>query len=226
VSPQGIVALTRRHRVGVVTVLVLAACLAYGLEHSAPGYSDSATVAFTAPGADLFSHQSGLLVIDALTADSVMSETGHQQVRAAGGTAHYNVALVNLNDEDYPNYSDPYVTVTTTSPSPSAAQRTFSAVMQVLRHDLAAMQEQQAAKPATWIQARTIAAPSGPVAQGGSRKRTLAALAVLALIATFMTAAFLDRHSIRPRRLLRRTGAGPVAARGGWRAGKVHPGAD
>jgi hypothetical protein len=208
-------ALVRRHRAAVVAVFVLAVGLFYGLEHAAPIYADNATVAFTAPaGVGSFNDGTGLIVADALTADSVMSEAGQRQVRAAGGTATYKVALVNLNTEDYPNYSDPYVTVTTTSTDPAAAARTFSAVMGVLRSDLAAMQARQGAKPDTWIQTHIISAPTGPVAQTGSQKRVMIALAALALIGAFMVSRFLDRHPVRLRRLLRRVYGGTHQPRG------------
>jgi hypothetical protein len=210
-SPQSMSALMRRHRLAAVAVLVVAALVAFAIELAPTVYTDSATVVFSASASSgFFNDQSGLLTVDALTADSVMSQAGQQQVKAVGGTASYDVALVNFNDEDYPNYSDPYVTVTTTSASPAAVQGTFSAVMHVLKHDLAAMQARQGANPATWIQASISTAPTGPVAQTGSQKRVLAALMVLTLIAVFMTARFLDRRPVRLRRAIARfRGAGP-----------------
>jgi hypothetical protein len=195
-------ALVRRHLVAVAIVFICAVGLMYHFQHEAQGYIDTATVAFTAPTGpkgqtDLFEDEQSLLVIDALTANSAMSQQGEQQVRDLGGTATYDVALVNLNDEDYPNYSDPYVTVTTSSFDAAAAQHTFLAVMRVLQVDLATLQARQGANPATWIQLHTIASPSGPIAQTGSRKRSLAGLATLAVISAFMLATFLDRHPVR-----------------------------
>jgi hypothetical protein len=223
-SPQDIVALLRRHVAAVAVLFVLTAGLAYHFEHSASGYVDTGTVAFTAPkAAGLFTYGQSLLVIDELTANSVMSAAGQRQVRNEGGTTSYKASLVNLNDEDFPNYSDPYVTVTTTSFDPAAAERTFTAVLKVLQQDLVALQARQGAKPATQIEMRVIAAPAGPVEQTGSRKRTLAALAILAVIVTFMVTSYLDLHPIRPRDLLRRLGrrgarAKPGETAGGWQA--------
>ena len=130
---------------------------------------------------------------------------------------------LNLNTEDYPNYSDPYVTVTTSSPSAVGAQQTFSAVMKVLQRDLMTLQLQQGAQPYALIGSRTIAAPSGPIAQTGSPKRTAAGLAVLALIAAYMTARFLDRHPVRLRAILRRRNRTDTTTQG-WRAVRSHPG--
>jgi hypothetical protein len=204
VSPQQLIALVRRHVVAVLLVFILAAGIDYHIGHADPGYIDAATVAFTSPGrGGLFIYSQDLLVVDALVTNQIMSQEGQQKVRKAGGTASYDVALINLNDEDFPNYSDPYVTVTTTSASPGAVQNTFSAVMQVMQEDLASLQQQQKAKPKSWIGLRTIAAPTGPIARVGSPKRTLVALAWLAVIAAFMLAGFLDRHPVRLRDLSR-----------------------
>ena len=203
-SPQQLIALLRRHALAVLVVLALAAGLDYHIKHSDPGYMDTATVTFTAPGSKPFVYSPDLLVIDALVTNLVMSEEGQEQVRDAGGAASYNVALVNLNDEDFPNYSQPYVTVTTISPDPGTAQSTFSAVMRVMQEDLTSLQARQGAKPRTWMGFRTLGAPTGPIVQTGSPKRTLVGLAALAVIAAFMVAAFLDKHPVRLRNLLRR----------------------
>jgi hypothetical protein len=225
VSPVDIVALLRRHLMAVGVIFILTLGLGYRFTHTPQGYVDTATVVFAAPQGALFSGVSDLLVIDALTTNSMMSETGHLQVNRYGGTSSYNVTLVNLNTEDYPNYSNPYVSVTTSSQDAATAQRTFSAVMKVLQDDLAELQARQGAKPYTWIQARTIATPSGPVAQTGSRKRTLLGLAILATIATFMMTKFLDRHPIQLTSLLRR-GNGLDTRPGTWSAEHGRPAAD
>jgi hypothetical protein len=215
-SPQDIAALLWRHVVAVAVIVVLTMGVAYHLERADPGYADTATIAFTPPDAQgLFTHVGSLLVIDALTANTVMSTQGQQQVRDAGGTADYNVALVNLNDEDYPDYGEPYVTVTTTSANPGATSSTMSAVVTVLARDLQDLQARQGAQPGAWIGLRSIATASGPVAQAGSRKRVLAGLAVLALIAAYMVARFLDRHPVRLRDLLRKSDQNGTP-RGAW----------
>jgi hypothetical protein len=204
VSPQQLIALLRRHIVAVIVVVALAAGLYHHIEHADPGYTDSATVAFTGPGGDLGADGQDLLVIDALVTDMVMSSEGHQKVQSIGGTAYYDVALVNLNDEDFPDYGVPYVTVMTTSADPSDAQNTFSAVMHLMQEDLTSLQAEQRAKPKSWMGLRTIAVPTGAVAQSGSPKRAFAALAALAVMAAFMIAAFFDRHPVRLSDLLRK----------------------
>ncbi len=204
-SPREIAALFRRHLAALGCVLVLAAGLGYHFEHAKPVYADTGTVTFTAPArsADLFAFGQSLLVIDEVMAKYMMSLDAQRQVRAAGGVEAYDVELVNLNNEEYPNYSDPYATLATTSPDPVAAQSTFAAVTQVLVNDLAARQAAEGVRPSYRIQALTIAA-AGPIAQTGSRKRSLAGLALLTVIAAYLVSAILDRHPIRLRGLPRR----------------------
>ena len=204
-TPYEMASLLRRHVAAVAVVLVLAAGVGYGLHHRNPGYADTATVDFTGPkNFGPFTVSQALLVIDELTANTVMSAKGQQQVRDAGGTASFDAALVNLHNEDYPDYSVPYVNLTTTSPSPVAAQDTLSVVLRVLAEDLSALQAQQGVKPDNKIGLRVIAAPTGPLVQSGSSKRTLAGLGALTIIVVFMVAGFLDRHPIRLRNLLLR----------------------
>jgi hypothetical protein len=199
-SPQELVALLRRHTIAAIALLVLVAGLAYYFHHTKPLYMTTATVSFIPPSLkNSVNYYDGLLATTEVTTYSMMSQKTQDLVRAAGGTAEYNVALVNLNNEDFPNYSNPYVTVTTTAPDPVATQNTFSIVMRTIQQTLAAQQARQGAPPQAWIKAYTIAPPDGPVAQSGYPKRTLGALAVLAMIMTFMLLTFLDRHPYRLR---------------------------
>lgn len=196
-------ALFRRHIVALAVLFVLVAGLAYHIERTKPLYMSTATVSFIAPTIrNIWGYGESLLAMDEIMAYSMMSPSTQESVRAAGGTATYDVALVNLNNEDYPNYSDPYVTVTTTSPDPAATQNTFTIVMRRLADEVNMRQARQGGPPSTWIRTYTIAASAGPVAQTGYPKRTLAGLAVLAIIAAFMVSTFLDRHPYRLRPLL------------------------
>jgi hypothetical protein len=203
VTPRQLAALVRRHLVAVAVALILAAGLTYHLDKANPGYADNATVAFTAPSAELslFSNGLSLLVMNQLMANSIMSGKGRDEVSAAGGTARYSVAMVNLNDEDFPNYGVPYLAIGVAASSAAGAQETFSAVIKVLTTNLGRIQAQQGAKPKAWIQLRTIAASTGPIAQNGSKKRMLAGLAVLTLIAALLLAMLLDRYPVRPARV-------------------------
>jgi hypothetical protein len=203
VSPQDLVALFRRHIVALAVLFVIVAGLAYHIQRTKPLYMSTATVSFIAPTTrNMWGYGESLLAMDEIMAYSMMSPSTQQAIEAAGGTASYDVTLVNLNNEDYPNYSDPYVTVTSTSSDPAATQDTFTIVMRRLVDELDTQQARLGGPPSTWIRTATIAPPQGPVAQTGYPKRTLGGLAVLAIIAAFMVSTFLDQHPFRLRSAL------------------------
>lgn len=195
-----IAALMRRHAVAVMIVLVLAAALGYDLKHTKPMYIDSSTVVFRT-SASPFGAGNGTLVTADLMTRSIMSPQSQQLVRQAGGTVSYQVALVNLYNIEYPDYSDPYATVSVTAPDPADVERTFSAVMQVLTNELKARQAGDRISPANQIDVHVVSATTGAVPLSGYPKRTFGALAVLTIIAMFLIVAFLDRHPIRLRGL-------------------------
>ena len=200
-SPTGIVALLRRNLAATVAVCAFAAVLSYGLLHANPGYADTATVALTGPGRS-YQEPNSLLATSQVMANYMMGTAAQAQIRQEGGTTSYDVALVNLYNEEYPDYGVPYVTVTTTSLDPGVAERTFTVVMNALTDDLARIQQQQGVPSRYRIGAMYIVPPSGPIIQTGSSKRSLIGLAVLTLIAVYFVATVLDRRSVRlPRRL-------------------------
>jgi glycosyltransferase involved in cell wall biosynthesis len=220
VSPRDIVALLLRHRIPVILTALVAGILSFQLIHANPGYTDSGGVMFTAPksSGSLFDNMQSLQAAQEAVAGYMMDSQGEQRVRAAGGTASYNVAMLNSYNEDFPDYSQPYVTITVMSDQPAAAGKTFRTVLGVLREATAVLQAQVGASPKNEVQATLVAVPTGPIAQGGSRKRSYAAFAVLTIIATYLVARVLDRRRRRRRRRWpdaahrRRPGSGRHAA--------------
>ena len=111
-------------------VLFLAAGVAYKITRAPHVYAQSATVVFylpkyrNMPNGYLEFAPSLIMTGNAMTM-ILMSPQAQRQIRAAGGTANVNFALVNLYDEEYPNYGMPLATLTTTSPSPAADRNTF-----------------------------------------------------------------------------------------------------
>jgi predicted O-methyltransferase YrrM len=200
VSSRSIATLPLRHRIAVTFVALAAGALSYHLIHANPGYMDSGSVAFTAPrnSVTMFQDIRSLQVAGEVTAQYMMDRQGEQEVRAAGGTAPYNVAMLNIYNEEFPDYNQPYVTITVMSDYPQAAQQTFGAVLGVLRKATAMVQEQVGANPENEVKATLVAAPTGPVAQGGSHKRSYAACGVLTIIAMYLVAGILDRRRRRP----------------------------
>jgi hypothetical protein len=210
VSLQEIAALMRRHLAAVLVVIICAAAVAVVFKRTPVTYQESVTVVFNDPVSAGFPNPytsfSGSLVKAAgLMAASVMSPQDGQKIRAAGGTASYDVALYNGYNLEYPDYSDPYVIVTAAATNPAQVQHTFTAVTQQLYSDLVSRQVQAGVSTVDRITADLVG-DSGPLPQPGSSKRVDVGLLVLAIIATFAVAIFLDRRPMRLSRLLRRSG--------------------
>src|SRR5260370_26090691 len=138
----------------------------------------------------------------------MMSPRGQEKARGAGATSAFNVALVNTYSQQYPNYSEPYVTVSASGNDPAEAHRTFAVVSGLFAGDLVALQAQEGTAPIHRIGAHIIG-DTGPVAQSGSPKRTYAGLALLTIVAVVVGAQFfflypgrlhlLWRHTVPPR---------------------------
>ena len=226
VSLQEIAALMRRHLAAVLVVIICAAAVAVIFKRAPVTYQESGTVVFKDPVSAGFpntytSFSGSLVKAAALMAASAMSPQDGQQIRAAGGTAAYDVAPYNGYNLEYPDYSDPYVIVTAAATDPAQVQHTFNVVTQQLYTDLVSRQVQAGVSTVNRITA-SLVGDSGPVPQPGSSKRVDAGLLVLAIIAAFAVAIFLDRHPMRLNRLLRRSGfpgtrtgdGGPARLRG------------
>lgn len=198
-SPRELAALLRRHMVAAIVIFVIAAGLAYHIHHTRQPFMDTTTVAFVTPGHGVNVYNPSLLAVNQVMATYMMSPLGMEQVRRAGGVSDFAMTMVNLYNEDFPNYGVPYSTISTSSSNPAEAQSTLTAVMRVLQSTLASRQASQGTHPSMQVRVHIIAPPSGPIEQTGSPKRTLAGLIVLTLIVGFMVITFLDRHPIRYR---------------------------
>jgi hypothetical protein len=181
----------------VAGVLILAALTGIFVEHGSRTYMDSALVVLTArdtprlDGADSTAGES-LITTSATMVQSLTSARSTTLIRQAGGTGDYSLALVNFYNQDYPEYSYPLATLTATADSPAAARQTFSAVVQTFRRRLAA--RQAGVRPSGRISVLVVG-DTGPVVQPGSAKRSLAGLALLAIIAAVMVSRVARRRA-------------------------------
>ena len=200
-SLREIAALMRRHFTALLVVLVVAAGVAYVIKRTPPVYQESATAVLTGPGSlahpNPYSSFNDFLVATALvTTDFLMGPQGQQQIRAAGATADFDVALFNSYNIEYPYYGTPYATVSVVSQDPAQVQATFAVVTRILTQDVTKFQIQQGASPRSLITAH-IVGDSGPLVQPGSPKRTFAGIMVLTIVVLLLVLTFLDRHPIR-----------------------------
>lgn len=203
-----------RHRVALAIAALMASTLIYQVIRENPGYIDSGGVTFAAPNGSrsMFQNMRSLQAVEEVTAWYMMGSQGERQVRAAGGTAPYTVAMLNKYNEEFPDYSRPYITITVISHFPQAAQQTFRAALSVLRTATATLQEQAGATPRSEVKAILAVEPPGPVAQGGSHRRSYASSAILTIIGTCVIVRAIDGRR-------RRSTAGRAGDRG--RAGTL-----
>jgi hypothetical protein len=205
-------ALVPRHPFVVFVVILLASTIGYDIKAAPRTYLESATVVFSAPKR-LDNPASALSLISSgdVLVQNLTSPGSQRLIRDAGGTAQFNLALVNSSDEEYADYNYPFATLSAQSASPYAARRTFIAALFVLRELLEERQAQVGVPLRSRVSADVIA-DFGPVIQTGSSKRVFATLALLAVIAIAMTSAFLDRRRIRlGALLLRRRSIAPTS---------------
>jgi hypothetical protein len=191
-------AIRKRLRLAVVVVvLTVAAGLGYDIKSTPPMYLESAAVIFSLPPSQnapnaYVSFTRSLITSGDAMAKILTSPQTQRQIRAAGGAPDVNMALINLYNEDYPDYGEPLATLTAKSHSAAAAHHTFMVSARLLGRLLSARQAQAGVLPRDRITAQ-IVADTGPVAQAGSPKRAFAGLALLALVVAVMMCSMVDR---------------------------------
>jgi hypothetical protein len=201
--------------VAVLVVAFAGAGVADDIVSTPPTYLESATVMFSLPKSmtqpkAYFIFVNPLITSSEVMIQSLMSPQAQRQIRNAGGTASVTMALVNLYDEEYPDYGVPLATLTAASSSAPRAHRTFMIAARRLGGLLAARQATAGVTRRNRISAQVIA-DTGPVAQTGSAKRVLGGLALLALAAIAGLWGIIDAWAARPGTQRRR-----AAIRPGW----------
>ena len=178
----------KRSRLALVAAtLLLAAGAGYDIKISPPTYLESAIVelslpkAYNAPNA-YYMFAPSLITSGEVMVQILMSPSAQRQIGAAGRGTRVSLALVNLYNEEYPDYGVPLATLTAASPVAADAHRTFASAARVLGLLLAARQRQMGVRPRLRISAQ-ILGDSGPIIQTGSRARVFGGLALLAAIA-------------------------------------------
>jgi hypothetical protein len=185
-SPLG----TARKRIRLILViatLLLAAGAAYDIEISQPRYLETATVELSLPKTQNAPNSYYMLAPSLIASGEVMvqilmSPPAQRQIGADARGSSVSLALVNLYNEDYPDYGVPLATLTAASPVAADAHRTFEVAARLFGHLLAARQKQMGVPPRERISAQ-ILGDSGPVVQTGSHARVFGGLALLTAIA-------------------------------------------
>ena len=182
----------------VMVVLLLAAGLAYGIEGVPPTYLESASVLFSLPKSktnpNAYYYFAPSLIMSGEGISQLLANQQVQgQIRKAGGTADVNLALINLYNEEYPEYGEPLATLTSSSQSAASTHRTFRIAKRLLDQILNSIQANAGVPMHNRISAQ-IFADTGPIIQQGSSKRVYAGIALLAAIGTGLLWGLIDRR--------------------------------
>lgn len=209
-----IAGLLRRHLIAVLVILAIAVCVEYEFKHSTASYTETSTMVFVPPESGVHPNPleavGGALTVTAgVIAAQAMSPAEQQEVQRMGGAASYDVELVNSYNLQYPNFSLPYLTITTTAADPAAAHRTYIILAKQLTNQFNAQQAESGTLSNSRAQI-VVAGDTGPLIQQGSPKRALFGLIILTLVAVFSVATFFDRHPVRLSRLAARLGGRPL----------------
>jgi len=156
------------------------------IERTRPVYVESATVLFALPASNGYSalytwQGQSLIATGSVMSQIFMSPQIMSHIRKAGGTASYDLELVNLYNQDYPDYSYPEATLTAYSPRAANTRLTYLIALRTLTGLLARRQVQAGAPPGDRIVIR-VADNVGPVAESGSRPRSVFGLLLLAMV--------------------------------------------
>ncbi len=168
-------------------ILVITAGLGVEIERKQPTYLESATVLFTTSNLDNSAvtytwRAQSLTTTGSLISQILMSPQTEREVKRAGGTAPYSLTLINLYNQDYPEYGYPEATLSASSDSPVSTHRTYLIAKRKLIGVLDRQQNRAGAPQGARIVVQ-VTGDSGPIAQTGSRKRALGGLLLLGLVA-------------------------------------------
>lgn len=201
--------LTRWHLFAMSIVIVVTAAVGYALKTAAPVYLETGTLTLIAHEPPKGVNGSFLLNQSLTSTGEVMAEslTSPQSlplVRERGGKSEFGIALVNYNNEDFPDYGYPFATLTAQAANPVSAHSTFTAALHVLEQLLASRQS-EAGVGAKHRISMNVVGDTGAVPQSGSAKRMFSALAFLGLVAAYLAWRLVD-HWRRRRPATRRAG--------------------
>ena len=190
-----------RHPIVVLLTFVLAVGAMLRIVTERPIYQSRAVVNFVMPGTTAFENfNTSLVVAASVTSLRLNSEQGRQRVTAAGGSAPYKVVLANRGNDEQPILDQPYVTLIVSSTERAMADHTLNALLKVLHTDLNERQREAGARPDAVISAKVVESSDEPMPLTGRRMRSLAALAVLAVLTMIAGALMAERHPVRIRR--------------------------
>jgi hypothetical protein len=200
----------RRHPAVTLVAVALTLATALWVKVTPPEYEARSALTLLSPQTrfprNSYAGFTPALVTNAdVTARMMASERMRARVRAAGGTAGYQVLLANRGNQEMPVHDQPHLTVVATAPSAAAAERTHAAVLEVMRAQLAERQRGEGAQTSALITWQITAGTGRAVPITGRPSRRYLAIGLLGAIATLYAAVAADRRGRAPRRFTGRS---------------------
>ncbi|MFC5751795.1 hypothetical protein [Actinomadura rugatobispora] len=191
----------RRHPVVTLAAVTLTLLLALHVKTARPDYEVRSAITLLSPRApfprNAYAGFTPALVTNAeISARTMGSEAGRRQVRAAGGTASYQVLLANRGNMEQPIHDQPHLTVTAVASTAEDARRTHAAVLEVMWRQLLDRQRVQGALPGSLISWQVTAGSGRPVPVTGRPSRRLLAIGLLGAVLTLYAAVAADRRRV------------------------------
>lgn len=163
------------------------------------------------------SFDSSFDIVSSLATQRASAASARATLGAQGFLSSYAIVnyTIGANPVDTSGNPTPLLEVVVTSSDPAAAERTVSAVADLLTSEVNDLQASIGAPSSTWISTAVVSPPAAAQLHT-SRTRALAALGVLALVAAIAAARVLDgllartleaRHRLEERRWQRRRAA-------------------
>jgi hypothetical protein len=186
-----------RARAAGAAMLVLVAGIGYALHSSRPAYTESAIVEFLAPPSlstprEYELYAPSLIATGATITQLLQAPGSRRAIRAAGGTGTYQIGLINLYNQDYPDYANPIATLSASASDRAVARRTYQAAEGELLQLLT--QTQQPVRPDRRI-IMVVTSDTGAVRQAGSAKRVYGGLLLLGLVMAGLARGFVLRRA-------------------------------
>ena len=130
-------ALARRQVIPILAVFLVVLGIAYSFKKTPPVFSESGDLvlvtASAAPNPYISSdYADSLIGTGDLLVQWINSSAGQTALRQAGAGTGFQIGLVNFANEEYPYYSEPYLTVSGSSIGPTAANQVLKAGIKVL----------------------------------------------------------------------------------------------
>lgn len=196
--------LVRRQAAVVLIVFLVLLGIAYSFKKASQIYSESGTLVLMAAVPNPYSTdlQPTLVNTGELLVKWINGPDGQAALHKAGvqtGTGiGLNIGLVNFYSEQFPDYQEPYMTVSVAEAGVANDAHAFIAALHVFDSELAHLQNEAGIKHSNFIKTRLIG-DSGPMVASGSSKRVYGGLAIIGVVVAFLAAAAFDRRGVRLR---------------------------